>query len=97
MKHFIIAKYKPEITTEQKQNLAPEILNLFRETLTVPGISNVEVKTNCVPRDNRYDVMIILTMEPSALPAYDACPAHRKWKDEYSCYLEKKAIFDCEE
>lgn len=97
MKHYIIARYKPEITAEQKERFAPEILKLFQETLSVPGIRAVEVKTNCVARENRYDVMIILTMDAAALPAYDGCPAHHTWKNTYGQYLEKKAIFDCEE
>ena len=97
MKHHILAKYKAEITPEQKAEYAPKILELFNETLEIPGITGVEVKTNCIPRENRYDLMIVLTMDPSSLPAYDSCAAHKKWKEDYGPCLEKKAIFDCEE
>jgi len=96
MKHHILAKYKPEVTREQKERNAPEILNLFRQTLSIPGIRAVELHTGCIPRDNRYDLMIVLDMDPSALDAYDACLPHKKWKETYGPLLEKKAIFDCE-
>ena len=49
-----------------------------------------------IDRTNRYDMLIVITMEESALPLYDACDAHHHWKDAYGPLIEKKAIFDCE-
>ena len=40
--------------------------------------------------------MIVLDMEPEALPAYDVCEPHLRWKTEYGPITESKAIFDCE-
>ena len=51
---------------------------------------------NVIDRPNRYDMLIVITMEESALPLYDACDAHHHWKDAYGPLIEKKAIFDCE-
>ena len=41
--------------------------------------------------------MIEMEMEPEALTAYDACEAHKKWKQEYGDLLQKKTIFDSED
>ena len=93
MKHFIIAKFKEDVDW---MALAEPVHALFEETLTIPGIHGVEVKQNCVDRANRYHMMIIIDMEPEALPVYDACEPHHRWKEDYGGLLEKKAIFDCE-
>lgn len=94
MKHYIIAKYKAEVTTEDKQIMAPKILELFQHTQEIPGIHDVNVYQNCVDRDTRYDIMIEMDMDREALGAYDASKWHKQWKEEYGCLLEKKAIFD---
>ena len=96
MKHHILAKYKAGLTPERKKELAGEILRLFENTTSIEGISSVEVHTNCIDRENRFDIMIVIEMEPEALPAYDDCEWHHIWKDSYGGLLEKKAIFDCE-
>lgn len=96
MKHLILAKFKPEITAEQKAAMLPDIRRIFEETLSIEGITDVQVFTNCVDRSNRYDLMIQITMDRSALEAYDACAPHHEWKERYGALLEKKAIFDHE-
>lgn len=95
MKHHILVKYVPGIGKEEKERLIPEIRELFENTLSIDGIHSVELFPNCIDRENRYDLMIVITMEPEALPAYDDCEWHRRWKSEYGALLEKKAIFDC--
>ena len=59
-------------------------------------VHGVEVIPNVIDRPNRYDLLIRIAMDESALPLYDACDAHHRWKDEYGALIEKKAIFDCE-
>lgn len=96
MKHHILAKYTSAVLPEEKDRLAAEIFDLFDNTRSIKGISSVEVHKNCVDRDNRYDIMIVIEMERESLPEYDSCEWHRIWKDKYGPLLEKKAIFDCE-
>ena len=96
MKHYILAKFKPEITKEQKTDLLPDIAELFGHLIWMDGISNVDVCPNCVDRDNRYDIMIEIELEKEALPLYDGCIWHKLWKEKYGSLLEKKAIFDRE-
>lgn len=96
MIHFVIAKFKPEIPAEEKEAMYPEILDLFSHTKSIPGIRDVRMRTNCVNRPNRYDIMIMIDMEPDALPLYDECEWHKRWKSEYGALLETKAIFDSE-
>ena len=93
MKHHILVKFTEG--TDVKALLKP-VEAIFAETLSIPGIHGLELKTNCVNRPNRYDLMIVLEMEPEALPAYDESEPHRRWKAEYGPITEKKAIFDCE-
>ena len=96
MKHHILAKFNPDITPEKKKELTPEIFKLFSNTTSIPGIHSVEIRENCIARDNRYDIMLIIDMEKDALPEYDSCIWHKQWKEDYGSILEKKAIFDCE-
>ena len=42
------------------------------------------------------DLMIVLDMDPSALPLYDASAPHLQWKRDFADRIAKKAIFDCE-
>jgi len=94
MKHFIIAKFKPEVA--DKTSLMAPIRQMFSVAGEIPGVHGAEVYPCCVDRPNRYDVMIVLDMDKDALPVYDASEMHHAWKEQYGDLLEKKAIFDCE-
>ncbi|MDO4522254.1 MAG: Dabb family protein [Eubacteriales bacterium] len=95
MKHYIIAKYKEEVTKQEKEKLLRQIKELFSHLLEINGITQVNVEPNCVDRSNRYDIMIEIEMrDETVLCVYDDCSWHHKWKDEYGHLLEKKTIFD---
>lgn len=94
MKHYILAKFKDRSNT---QRLLPEITELFRQTLAIEGVEKVEVHPSNSTRENRYSLMIEMTLTPEGLERYDVCDAHKQWKAQYSELLESKAIFDCEE
>ncbi len=93
MKHHILVKFREG--TDVGALLEP-VRALFAETLAIPGIHGLELKPSCSDRANRYDLMIVLDMDREALPAYDLCEPHLRWKREYGPITEKKAIFDCE-
>ena len=97
MKHCILAKFKKEISAEEKEAMLPEIRALFDNTLALAGVHEVVLRKNCTPRDNRYDLMIVLTITEEALPVYDGCEWHKIWKKEYGDLLSAKAIFDSAE
>ena len=92
MKHHIIVKF---VEGTNAAALTEPIRALFTPLLELPGIHALELKPNCVPRPNRYDLMIVLDMDPEALPVYDASEPHLRWKREYGELIAKKAIFDC--
>lgn len=93
MKHYIIVKFKEDF---DYRAYIPDIREIFNRTLKINGISGVSLKRSNSDRANRYDVMIEITMEKSALPAYDQSAPHLLWKEKYGGYIDKKAIFDCE-
>ena len=93
MKHYIIAKFKDRSDTER---LLPEITALFDKTLELDGVENVEIHKSNSTRENRYSIMIVLTLTPEGLEQFDASEVHRYWKAAYGDRLESKAIFDCE-
>ena len=95
MKHCIIAKYTPQ-AYERRAELLPRIREIFAVAGEIPGVRGAEVYPNCVARENRYDVMIVLDMDKEALPNWDASAVHHQWKGEYGALIEKKAIFDYE-
>lgn len=97
MKHCVLAKFAAEVTKAEKQEMIPAIRALFENTTAIDGIHSVKLHSNCIDRENRYDIMIVIDMAPEALPAYDECTWHKQWKADYSKYLQAKAIFDYEE
>lgn len=94
MRHHILVKWNDQAPDHER--LREEIAALFQGALAVPGIHQVNVMPNVVGRPNRYDLLILLTMEKDALPAYDACDVHHAFKDTYGDYMAAKAIFDCD-
>lgn len=94
MKHYIIVKFNETVT--DKVRIGKEVLALFSELKGKNGIHDVQIKMNCISRDNRFDLMIIVDMDKEALSFYDESEQHKKWKKDYSCYILNKAIFDSE-
>lgn len=94
MKHCIVAKFCPGV--QDKKALTPEIAALFARAAEIPGVTGAKVIENCVDRENRYDLMIVVDMARDALPAWDASQVHNQWKKQYGPLLQSKAIFDCE-
>lgn len=94
MRHHIIVKFNEQAT--DKQALLEEVTALFAESVRIPGVHGYSVHPNVIDRDNRYDMMIVIHMDREALPVYDACEMHHRWKDEYGHLIAKKAIFDCD-
>ena len=94
MKHYILAKFLPQYV--EKFPLFSRIEEIFSTAGKIPGIHSAQVYTNCVHRENRYDVMIVLDMDREALSAWDTSIEHQLWKKEFTPFLEKKAIFDHE-
>ncbi len=56
---------------------------------------SITVHPNVIDRPNRYDLLIRIDMDAEALPTYDSCETHHRWKDGYGHLVAKKAIFDC--
>ena len=92
MKHCILVKFIKDY--DWKAELS-NIKNIF-DGIKIDGVRGVEYITNCIDRENRYDLLIRIDMKKEVLPQYDACPNHHDWKDGYSKYIDKKAIFDYE-
>lgn len=94
MKHNIIVKFSKDAPSVE--NMLPRINEIFSGVLEVDGVESFCVFRNCINRDNRYDIMIQIDMSRESLENYDHCQAHIIWKEEFSAYIEKKAIFDFE-
>ena len=92
MKHCILVKFKKDYNWKCE---LPNIQRIFN-SINLDGVSFVDYLTNCIDRDNRYDLLIRIDMDKSALAKYDACPNHHEWKDTSSDFIDKKAIFDYE-
>lgn len=78
------------------ENLLPEIKRLFDKARLIEGVEDVKVHPSCSNRDNRYSMMIEMTMTQEGLLAYDVSEMHKEWKRTYGDRIESKAIFDCE-
>ena len=93
MKHFIIVKFIKDYNW--KENIK-DIEKIFKETLNIDGVYNVNIKQSNSDRSNRYDLMIEMKLSKEGLLKYDASDPHKNWKDTYGQYIENKAIFDCD-
>ena len=93
MKHYIIIKVNDPAALP---GLAAKAEEIFPKTLSIPGVEAVEVHRSCSDIPNRFDLMIIIDMQPEALPVYDVSKAHQEWRRICDPLLENKAIFDCE-
>ena len=96
MKHCIIVKFKDTLSEDEKSRIEKEAGDLFGSLLSQHGITAVNVYRNCIRQANRSDLMIVLDMPASSLPAYAESPEHKRWKAEYGASIESKAIFDYE-
>ena len=92
MKHCILVKFKKDYDWK---NELPNIHRIFKG-INIKGVNFVEYLQNCVDKENRYDLLIRIDMDKESLPLYDACPNHHEWKDTYTEFIDKKAIFDYE-
>ncbi len=95
MKHCIIAKFNESVT--DKSAVIENVKALFAGAAPVEGVRGIMIHENCIARDNRYDLMIVVEMEKAALPNWDASEIHHQWKDQFGTMLAKKAIFDYED
>ena len=64
MKHYIIAKFKDRDDTEK---LYPEIKALFQKALELDGVENVMIHRSNSTRDNRYSIMIEMSLSHEGL------------------------------
>lgn len=94
MRHHILIKWNEQ--APDRDQLRRDIEALFQAVLEVPGVHRVDVLPNVIDRPNRYDLLILLTMDKDALPAYDSCVPHHTFKETYTPFMAQKAIFDCE-
>lgn len=92
MKHYIIIKWNKEVT--DKALIAGKVRELYSSAVDIHGVEHVTIKENITPRDNRFDLMIVIDMAEDALQNWDESSLHKQWKSEYSPLIEKKAIFD---
>ncbi len=93
MKHYIIAKFKENISWK---NLIPEITELFDQARAIDGVSGVILHPSCSEGPNRYHIMIELKITPEGLEDFDKSSVHSEWKEKFGELLEGKTIFDCE-
>ncbi len=94
MKHYIIVKFKDRDDIEK---LFPRINDLFKKALDLEGVEGVIVHKSNSTRENRYSIMIEMSLSHEGLENFDASEIHKEWKAVYGDRLESKAIFDCDE
>ena len=92
MIHYIICKWKNK--EEVTAPVESRIRELFSGADSIPGVEKAEIVKNAVDRDNRFDLMIRVYMNKDALPVWDNSDIHRRWKEEFGGFIDKKTIFD---
>jgi len=95
MKHHIIVKFNDKVLNLDE--MYQRVLEHFAPVKQLEGVTGLHIYRNCIPRDNRYNLMIVIEMEKNSLSIFDASEIHIKWKENFGQYIESKAIFDCED
>lgn len=95
MKHYIIVKYNDSV--KDKDALRAEITGLFEGVLRIEGVHGLTVHASATDFPNRYDIMIIIYMDKTALPRFIESDIHTAWKRGYTKYMLSKAIFDSDD
>ena len=93
MIHYVIVKFKDP---QDRFALKDEIEALFATALEIEGVEKVEVRPSCSERENRYHLMIAMTMTEEGLERYDVSEMHKRWKADYGDRIALKTIFDHE-
>ena len=96
MIHHIIVKFNDDVTPMRRKEIAQQAGALFEGLREMPGIHDIAIHTSCIDRPNRYDLMIAISMDKDALPSYDDCEIHHRWKADFGAFIKSKAIFDYE-
>lgn len=97
MNHLMIAKFRPEIPKSDIARMFEDIKAIYDNAKSIDGVKDVVYHMNCIDRPNRYDISVNIIMDKEALPLWDACKWHKKWKEDYGFMLESKCIFDYED
>lgn len=97
MNHLMVAKFKPEIPKADIVRMFEDIKAIYDNAKSIAGVTDVVYHLNCIDRPNRYDISVNIIMDKEALPLWDACEWHKKWKKDYGFMLESKCIFDYED
>lgn len=97
MKHYIITKYKKEIAPSQKKESLPEIKALFQQAKDILDIKSIKIIPNCIEKDGRYDLAIIMDMIPEKLAEFDASIWHQEWKSKFGYLWEAKTVIDLDD
>lgn len=95
MKHYIIVKFNNQF--DGLDNHLSHIKSIFEPLKEINGIHEIEYIKNVVNKENRFDLMIRITMDKDVLETYAKSPPHLRWKEEYSKFIESKTIFDSDE
>ena len=95
MLHHILVKWNEQ--ADSREVMLSRAAEAFAGAAEIPGVESCELIPSCSDRPNRYDLMIRMKMSPEGLKAYDVSPMHKAWKDNFSRFMESKAIFDCED
>lgn len=92
MKHYIIVKWNEKVTDKADYYL--KACEAFRAVTDIDGVTNLNVFKSNSDKSNRFDVMIEIECSKEGLANYDVSDLHKSWKENYTSYIEKKAIFD---
>lgn len=92
MLHHIIVKW---INGVDKNDTVNRVCEMYATATDIDRVNDVFIKQNITPRDNRYDLMIVLDIDDDKLVIWDKSELHKRWKTEFGKLIEKKCIFDC--
>ena len=92
MKHYILVKWNELVT--DKVAIIEDAKKVFSKCLKVEGIRAIEFLPNIVDKPNRYDLLIRIDMDKESLEDYIHSEGHIEWKENYTKFIQSKAIFD---
>ncbi len=93
MKHYVLLKFKKGQLSEEISVMAQQILGKLVEA--VEEIKTVTVHTNCVNRQDNYDLMVEMDLaNKETLQTYLDHPYHKEFIEYVKDKVEAKVSFD---
>jgi len=95
VRHLLLMRCVPDGLTAERRVLIENFYARMAEA--VDGVNGVQIRYNCVARDQNMDVLVEMDIDgPGTLAAYLEHPLHQDFVRESKSFISAVVSFDCQ-